>query len=78
MSLHTVEISNGFIWHIDRALSGATNPGRSGPGGDEERDNIYINCTSSMIYKKIAFYGIAHLIRRVLLIRMKNMAQKKR
>ena len=35
-------MSNGSIWHVDRALSGATTPGKSERGGDGNEGVLHI------------------------------------
>ena len=35
-------MSNGSIWPIDRALSGATTPGQSGSGSDDKEGVLCI------------------------------------
>ena len=41
-------MSNISIWYIDRILSGATNPGQSGPGSDVNEEVHCIPQSSSI------------------------------
>ena len=41
-------MSNNFIWPIDRTLSGATNPGQSGPETDGNEGIFHIVQSSSI------------------------------
>ena len=41
-------MSNSSIWPIDRALSGASTQGHSGPGSDSNERVLYIPETSSI------------------------------
>ena len=39
---------NSFIWPIDRILSGATTPGQSGPGSNDNERVLHIHQSSSI------------------------------
>ena len=41
-------MSNSSIWPIDGTLSGATNPGQSGPGGDCNKGLLRVPQSSSI------------------------------
>ena len=41
-------MSNTCIWPIDRTLLGATTPGQSGPGGDDNKEILFILLSSSI------------------------------
>ena len=54
-------MSNSSIWPIDRTLSGATTPGQSGPGSDDNEWVIYIpqssNIKQFLIFKLFASFS---------------------
>ena len=57
-------MSNSSIWLLDSTLSGATTPGQSGPGSNDNESVLYIHPDSLVNHPDALFfqYGINLLI----------------